>query len=180
MIRRYDLSHCSRSRSSRRSAWRQQPIGTVGVQDATVAGALEVTNGRAMLVGSTTVTAKDHTAEIALSAEAKCESARPADCTHRRQEPHRTPAADARARSRSHRGSDGRHHQRRRHDPRPALRRCARNGPLDLRLRVTRNGDTCVENRGANAPALQRRRPVRRSDLRAPAPASMCSSNMAA
>ena len=30
----------------------QQPIGTVGVQDATVAGALVVTNGRAVLVGS--------------------------------------------------------------------------------------------------------------------------------
>jgi hypothetical protein len=27
-------------------------------------------------------------------------------------------------------------------------------GPLDLQLRVTRNGDTCVENRGAQAPVL--------------------------
>ncbi len=27
-------------------------------------------------------------------------------------------------------------------------------GPLDLQLRVTRNGDTCVENRGAKAPVL--------------------------
>src|SRR5271154_3793933 len=27
-------------------------------------------------------------------------------------------------------------------------------GPLDLQLRVTRNGDTCVENRGALAPVL--------------------------
>jgi hypothetical protein len=27
-------------------------------------------------------------------------------------------------------------------------------GPLDLRLRVARNGDTCVENRGAAAPVL--------------------------
>ena len=44
----------------------QQPIGTVGVQDATVAGALEITNGRAVLVGSTTVTARDHAAEVAL------------------------------------------------------------------------------------------------------------------
>src|SRR5713101_9549819 len=45
----------------------QQPIGTVGVQDATVAGALEVTNGRAVLVGNTTVTARDRVAEIALN-----------------------------------------------------------------------------------------------------------------
>ena len=42
----------------------QQPIGTVGVQDATVAGALEVSNGRAILVGNTTVTARDRTAEV--------------------------------------------------------------------------------------------------------------------
>jgi hypothetical protein len=28
------------------------------------------------------------------------------------------------------------------------------NGPLDVRLRVARNGDTCVENRGGAAPAL--------------------------
>jgi hypothetical protein len=27
-------------------------------------------------------------------------------------------------------------------------------GPLDLQIRVTRNGDTCVENRGARAPVL--------------------------
>jgi hypothetical protein len=27
-------------------------------------------------------------------------------------------------------------------------------GPLDLRLRVTRDGDTCVDNRGGNAPVL--------------------------
>ena len=27
-------------------------------------------------------------------------------------------------------------------------------GPLDLQLRVTRNGDTCVENRGTKAPVL--------------------------
>src|ERR1700727_873797 len=45
----------------------QQPIGTVGVQDATVAGALEGTNGQAVLVGSTTVTARDHAAEVTLS-----------------------------------------------------------------------------------------------------------------
>jgi hypothetical protein len=30
----------------------------------------------------------------------------------------------------------------------------AGDGPLDLQLRVTRNGDTCVENRGVKAPVL--------------------------
>ena len=37
----------------------------------------------------------------------------------------------------------------------PDLRFTVRNaGPLDLRLRVARNGDTCVENRGPVAPTL--------------------------
>ena len=37
----------------------------------------------------------------------------------------------------------------------PDLRFTVRNaGPLDLRLRVARNGDTCVENRGPGAPTL--------------------------
>src|SRR6266700_3939987 len=48
-------------------AQEQQSIGTVGVQDATVAGALEVSNGRAILVGNTTVTARDRVAEIVLN-----------------------------------------------------------------------------------------------------------------
>jgi hypothetical protein len=38
----------------------------------------------------------------------------------------------------------------------PDLRFTVRGGgPLDLRLRVARNGDTCVENRGAAAPVLE-------------------------
>src|ERR1700733_10631698 len=45
----------------------QQSIGTVGMQDATVAGALEVSNGRAILVGNTTVTARDRVAEVELN-----------------------------------------------------------------------------------------------------------------
>src|SRR5215471_5347603 len=45
----------------------QQPIGTVGVQDATVSGALEVSNGRAVLVGNTTVKARDHATDVTLS-----------------------------------------------------------------------------------------------------------------
>src|SRR5215467_4365749 len=53
------------------SAWgvarAQQQIGSVGVADATVSGALEVSNGRAMLLGASTVTAKDRTAEVALN-----------------------------------------------------------------------------------------------------------------
>src|SRR5207237_9775006 len=37
----------------------------------------------------------------------------------------------------------------------PDLRFTVRNsGPLDLRLRVARNGDTCVDNRGPGAPTI--------------------------
>ena len=37
----------------------------------------------------------------------------------------------------------------------PDLRFTVRNaGPLDLRLRIARNGDTCVDNRGPGAPTL--------------------------
>lgn len=44
----------------------QQPIGSVATQDASVAGTLEVTGGRALLVGSSSVTARDRTAEVTL------------------------------------------------------------------------------------------------------------------
>src|ERR1700754_4146427 len=44
----------------------QVPIGSVGLQDATVAGSLQVSNGRAVLEGASTITARDHTAEVTL------------------------------------------------------------------------------------------------------------------
>jgi hypothetical protein len=132
----------------------QQPIGTVGMQDATVAGALEVTNGRAVLVGNTTVTARDHVAEIALNrggtvrvcatsglhvtAGKGADSAVPLMLALDRGAIEVQMAATT-------------------HDvvTTPDLRFTIRgNGPLDLQLRVTRNGDTCVENRGAKAPVL--------------------------
>ncbi len=63
------------------AAQAQQPIANVNPQDATIAGDLQVSGGRAVLVGSSTVTAKDHTAELALSEAARCASAQPAACT---------------------------------------------------------------------------------------------------
>src|SRR5438445_9127479 len=45
----------------------QESIGSVGIADATVSGALEVSNGRALLLGASTVTARDHTADVALN-----------------------------------------------------------------------------------------------------------------
>jgi hypothetical protein len=138
-------------------AWAQQPIGTVGVQDATVAGALVITNGRAVLVGSTTVTARDHAAEVALNRGGAVRVCATSGL-------HLTTGNSAAAAS-----------------PLPLMLALDRgaievqmagttsdvvmtpdlrftlggDGPLDLQLRVTRNGDTCVENRGAKAPTLR-------------------------
>lgn len=134
----------------------QQPIGSVGVQDATVAGALEVSNGRAVLVGNTTVTAKDRTAEIQLKrggAVRVCAtsglhltSGTSADAT-----------AEAPLMLALDRGAIEVQMAAVKGDvvTTPDLRfTMGAAGPLDLQLRVTRNGDTCVDNRGAKAPVL--------------------------
>jgi hypothetical protein len=138
--------------------WAQQPIGTVGVQDATIRGALEVNNGRAILVGSATVTANNHVADVALNrggsvrvcatsglhATAGNSSAGAATASMplmlaldrgaiEVQMPGTTSDVVMTPDLRFTLGSDG---------------------PLDLQLRVTRNGDTCVENRGAKAPMM--------------------------
>ena len=133
-----------------------QPIGTVGVQDATVAGALEVSNGRAILVGNTTVTARDRTAEIELGrggAVRVCATSglhvmagRSADET-----------AAAPLMLALDRGAIEVQMAATSRDvvTTPDLRfTMGSDGPLDLQLRVTRNGDTCVENRGEKAPVL--------------------------
>src|SRR5712692_8662599 len=126
----------------------QQSIGTVGVQDATVAGALEVTNGRAVLVGNTTVTARDHAAEVTLSrggAVRVCATSG-LHLTVGKTTTSAMPlmlALDRGAIEVQMAGTTS--------DVvmTPDLRFTMRgDGPLDLRLRVTRYGDTCVENRG--------------------------------
>lgn len=132
----------------------QQPIGSVAVQDVTVAGNLAVANGRAILVGSTTVTAKDHTADVTLNRGGSvlvCATSglhittgksttgpEPLMLSLDRGAIEVRMAANA---------SDA--------IMTPDLRfGIHSDGPLDLRIRVTGNGDTCVENRGANAPVL--------------------------
>jgi hypothetical protein len=136
-------------------AWAQQPIGTVGVQDATVAGALVITNGRAVLVGSTTVTARDHAAEVALNrgGTVRVCATSGLHVTSGKGEASALPlmlALDRGAIEVQMAGTTS--------DVvmTPDLRfTLSDGGPLDLQLRVTRNGDTCVENRGANAPTLR-------------------------
>jgi len=135
-------------------AWAQQPIGTVGVQNANIAGALEVSNGRAILVGNTTVTARDHAAEIELkrggtvrvcatsglhlTSGQGAAGAPPLMLALDRGAIEVQMAATTRDMVMT-----------------PDLRFTMHaDGPLDLQLRVTRNGDTCIENRGAQAPVL--------------------------
>ena len=132
----------------------EQPIGTVGIQNATVAGALEVSNGRAVLVGNSTVTARDHTAEIELK---RGGTVRVCATTGL----HVTAGAGAEGSAplmlALDRGAIEVQMPATTRDvvTTPDLRFTMRaNGPLDLQLRVTRNGDTCVENRGATAPVL--------------------------
>lgn len=138
----------------------QPPIGTVGMQDATVAGALEVSNGRAILVGNTTVTARDRVAEIQLkrggtvrvcaTSGLHVTAGRSAEATAAA--PVQIPLMLA-----LDRGAIEVQMAATAHDvvTTPDLRFTMQaDGPLDLQLRVTRNGDTCVENRGAKAPVL--------------------------
>ena len=135
----------------------QQPIGTVGVQDATVAGALVITNGRAVLVGSTTVTARDHAADVALKrgGSVRVCATSGLHVTSGKSADEATPlplvlALDRGAIEVQMAGTTS--------DVvmTPDLRfTLDGDGPLDLQLRVTKNGDTCVENRGGKAPVLR-------------------------
>jgi hypothetical protein len=134
----------------------QSSIGTVGVQDATVAGALEVSNGRAILVGNTTVTARDRTADIALNRGGTVKVCATSGL-------HLTAGKSAEGTVgvplmlALDRGAIEVQMAATTRDVvmTPDLRFTMRgDGPLDLQLRVTRNGDTCVENRGTQAPVL--------------------------
>ncbi|NYF53322.1 nuclease [Tunturiibacter gelidoferens] len=136
----------------------QQPIGVVGIQNANVAGALEVSNGQAILVGNTTVTARDHTAEIELKRGGTVRVCATSGL-------HVTSGQGVGGQGASQqplmlaldRGAIEVQMAATTHDMvmTPDLRFTMRgDGPLDLQLRVTRNGDTCVENRGAQAPVL--------------------------
>lgn len=132
----------------------QQPIGNVAVQDATVAGDLTVNNGRALLVANSTVTAKDHTADVSLN---RGGSIHVCATSGLHITAGRSATGPAPLMLSLDRGAIEVHMEATTSDVimTPDLRfGIASNGPLDLRLRVTGNGDTCVENRGANAPII--------------------------
>lgn len=123
------------------------------MQDATVSGALEVSNSRAVLLGASTVTARDHTAEVALSRGGHVRVCATSGL-------HITAgksAIDAPLLLALDRGAIEIATRATTSDVvmTPDLRFTLKSaGPLDLHLRVARNGDTCVENRGAAAPIL--------------------------
>ncbi len=132
----------------------QQPIGTVGVQDAKVAGALEVTNGKAVLVGSTIVTATDHTAEVTLQrgGTVKVCATSGLHMTAGKSSGGSQPLLLALDRGAVEvKMATTTSDMVMTPDLRIAMLTA---GMLDLQIRVTRNGDTCVDNRGGSAPTL--------------------------
>ncbi len=133
----------------------QQPIGHVAMQDATVTGTLEVTEGQATLSGGASIVAKDHTAQLELrrgGAVAVCATSS-LHVTQGAATGEMSPLLFALDRGaielRTLMGP---------HDIliTPDLRfSTPSGGPLDLRVRVTSNGDTCVENHNVGAPTVE-------------------------
>jgi hypothetical protein len=132
----------------------QQLIGYVKTSDATIVGASDEMDGQAVLTGSVSVTAKDHTAPITLSRGGTVRVCQTSvlHLTESRAVAVAAPLLFALDRGAIEIQMNG--------TPSdaiitPDLRLTVRNsGPLDLRMRVARNGDTCVENRGPRAPTL--------------------------
>jgi len=132
----------------------QQLIGYVPTRDADITGATDELNGRAVLTGSASVTAKDHTAPITLGRGGTvnvCQTS-VVHVTENRAVSVNAPLLFSLDRGAIEIRMTG--------TPTdaimtPDLRFTVRAaGPLDLRLRVARNGDTCVESRGNAAPTL--------------------------
>lgn len=137
--------------SATNAAAQQRTLGSVATQDATVTGTsspLETSNGRLVLTGSGTVTAKDHTAAVALARGGEVQVCSTSGL-------HMTAGAGpgtAPLMLSLDRGAMEIHMDAGLNDivMTPDLRMSVQqSGPLDLRIRVTPNGDTCVENRVA-------------------------------
>ena len=130
------------------------PLGSVPIADAevqtTLSGATSVAAGKAALVGPSTVTAKaGHNAEVSLARGGGVLVCQTSIL-------HATPSGPALVLALD-RGAMEIHLNASASDVvmTPDMRiSLSEAGPLDLRMRVTFNGDTCVENRGRKAPAL--------------------------
>ena len=140
-----------------RSAQAQQLIGYVKADDADVSGATDVLDGQAVLAGSAGVTAKSHTAVITLGRGGLARVCQ-TSALHMTQSKATSSVSDAAPLLFSlERGAVEIRMNGLANDAimTPDLRMTVQtNGPLDVRLRVARNGDTCVENRGGAAPTL--------------------------
>lgn len=157
-----------------RMAWAQGPIATVAVEGVTVSGAIEVSGGNAVIGSSGTVTAGEKTAKVVLPGRGElrvCQTTTvhlsreravnaPADSTRQPVSGAAAGVAETSAPGALMMALD-----------RGALEanyttgkysdvlmtpdfRILISGPgmADVRIRVSQQGDTCVENRGENAP----------------------------
>ncbi len=130
----------------------QKSMGTIATADAQISGGLEVAGPRARLITNASVTANDHNAQIDLDRGGLV-----AVCATSAFHLLRSGTGEALLFALD-RGAMELHTQSRPQDAilTPDLRfTLLTGGPLDLRMRVTREGDTCVENRGDAAPVLQ-------------------------
>ena len=138
------------------SASCQRPVGSVSTEDAAVSnaggGILMASGGRAVMFGSSTVTAaKDHSAAITLDRGGEIKVCQTTNL-------HLAAAADDTLLMGLDRGSMEIRMKAKSGDVvmTPDLRfTMAAIGQLDLQMRVTTNGDTCVDNRGKGAPTLR-------------------------
>ncbi len=134
----------------------QRAVGSVPLSDASVAnaggGILMASGGRAVMYGSNTVTAaKDHSAAITLERGGEIRVCQTTNL-------HLSTAADDSLLMGIDRGSLEVRMKTRSGDVvvTPDLRfTMSEPGTLDLQMRVTTNGDTCVDNRGRSAPTLK-------------------------
>jgi hypothetical protein len=129
----------------------QQPMGTVATHDAVVTGGLEVQNDRAHLLTNVSITANDHTAavDLARGGQALVCSTSQFHLLHS--------GAGASLLFGLDRGALEIHSLSQPQDVilTPDIRfTLETSGELNLRLRVTANGDTCVDNSGPHAPVL--------------------------
>ena len=136
------------------SASAQQLIGYISTRDAAVTGASDQLDDRAVLSGSVSIAAKDHTAPLTL-ARGGTVSVCQTSILHVTES--RAVTVSAPLLFSLDRGALEISMNSTPNDAimTPDLRFTIRNsGPLDLHLRIARNGDTCVENRGVGAPTL--------------------------
>ena len=129
----------------------QQPMGTVATRDALVTGGLQVSGEQATLVNNASITARDHTAAITLArgGEALVCATSQFHLLHAGAGPALLFGLD--------RGAVQISTPTQPQDLilTPDIRFAVEHaGQFDLRLRVTRDGDTCVDNHGPAAPVL--------------------------